>query len=282
MTAKILKLNGQTVCRLTLRHLTNEETHCPIHLETRRVFDKTVASHLGPNATDQDFPAEDLTLDFDHYDDDHDLDPDHGDLEVTPEVGDNYLNAEISVLRGGTLSKGRVTARKQDKDGNPVGLANANPIFDTHEYTFTFDDGDETVMSANFIAEAMYVQCDPGGNQYVLFDSIIDHKRLDSAIKPLDQKVVQSDRRTYLRCSTVVWQLCCQWKDGSTSWESLADLKESHPIETAEYAVTSGLGHEPAFNWWVPHVLRKHDQIISLVRRRTTRYKDSQVWHRSA
>jgi hypothetical protein len=112
LTAKILKSNGQTVCRLTLRHLNNEETHCPIHLETRRVFDETVASHLGPNATDQDFPAEDLTPDFDHYDNDHDFDPDHGDLEVTPEVGDNYLNAEISVPRGGTLSKGRVTGRK--------------------------------------------------------------------------------------------------------------------------------------------------------------------------
>ena len=97
LTAKILKLNGQTVCRLTLQHLTDKETHCPIHLEMRRVFDETVASHLGPNATDQDFPAEDLTPDFDHYDDDHDLDPDHGDLEVTPEMGDNNLNAEISV-----------------------------------------------------------------------------------------------------------------------------------------------------------------------------------------
>jgi hypothetical protein len=66
--------------------------------------------------------------------------------------------------------------------------------------------------------------------------------------------------------------VCCQWNDGSTSWESLADLKESHPIETAEYAVTKGLDHEPAFNWWVPHVLKKRNQIISLVCRRTTHY----------
>ncbi len=97
-----------------------------------------------------------MTPDFDHYDDDHDLDPDHSDLEVTPEVGDNYLHTEISVPRGGTLSKSHVTVRKRDKDGNPVGLANANPILDTREYTFTFDDGDETVMSANLIAKAMY------------------------------------------------------------------------------------------------------------------------------
>jgi hypothetical protein len=66
--------------------------------------------------------------------------------------------------------------------------------------------------------------------------------------------------------------VCCQWKDGSTSRESLADLKESHPIETAEYAVTKGLDQEPAFNWWVPHVLKKRDQIISLVCKWTTRY----------
>jgi hypothetical protein len=140
--------------------------------------------------------------------------------------------------------KGHVTAQKRDKDGNPIGLANANPILDTREYTFTFNNGDETVMSANLIAEAMYLQCDPNGNQYVLLDSIIYHKRLDSAIRPLDQKVVQPNGHIYLRCSTVGWQLCCQWKDGSTSWESLADLKESHPIETAEYAVTKGLDHE--------------------------------------
>ncbi len=214
----------------------------------------------------------DLTPDFDHYDNDHDLDPDHGDLEVTPEMGDNYLDAEISVPRGGTLSKGRVTAQKRDKDGNPIGLANANPILNTREYTFLFNDGDETVMSTNLIAEAMYAQCDPNGNQYVLLDSIIDHNRIDSAIRPFDQKVVRPDGHTYLRRSTVGWQSCCLWKDGSTSWESLADLRESHPIETAEYALTKGLDHKPAFNWWVPHVLRKHDQIISLVHRRTTRY----------
>jgi hypothetical protein len=215
----------------------------------RRVFNETITHHLGPNATEQDFLAEDLTPDYDFYDDNHDLDLDHGDLEVTPEMGDNYLNTEISVLQGGTLMKGRVTSQKRDKDGNPVGLANANPILDTHEYTFTFDDGDETILNANLIAEAMYAQCDPDGNQYVLLDSIIDHRRLDTAIRPSDQKVVRPDGWTYMKRSTIGWQVCCQWKDGSTSWENLADLKDSHPLETAEYAVTQGIDHEPALNW---------------------------------
>jgi hypothetical protein len=142
----------------------------------RRVFDETIANHIGPYATDQDFPAEDLTPDFDFYDDDHDLDPDHGDLKISPEMGDTYLNAEVSIPQGGTLMNGRVTSRKRDKDGNPVGLANTNPILDMREYTFTLDDGDETVLSANLIAEAMYAQCNPDRNQYIFLDSIIDHR----------------------------------------------------------------------------------------------------------
>jgi hypothetical protein len=36
--------------------------------------------------------------------------------------------------------------------------------------------------------------------------------------------------------------------------------------------VTQGIDHEPAFNWWVPHVLKKRDRILSLVRKWTTRY----------
>jgi hypothetical protein len=176
LTTKILKSNGQTVCRSTLRHLNDNKIHCPIHQEMRRVFNETITHHLGPNTMEQDFLAEDLTPDYAFYDDDHDLDPDHADLEVTPEMGDNYLNAEISVPRGGTLAKGRITSWKRDKDGSPIGLANANPILDTGEYTLTFDDSDETVLNANLIAEAMYAQCDPDGNQYVLLDSIIDHR----------------------------------------------------------------------------------------------------------
>ncbi len=34
--------------------------------------------------------------------------------------------------------------------------------------------------------------------------------------------------------------------------------------------MTQGIDHKPAFNWWVPHVLKKRGRIISLVRKRTT------------
>ncbi len=45
-----------------------------------------------------------------------------------------------------------------------------------------FDDGDEAELNANLIAEAMYAQCNPDGNQYVLLDSLVDHRCLETAI----------------------------------------------------------------------------------------------------
>ncbi len=151
-------------------HLNNKEIDGPIHQEMCRVFNESITHHLGPNSTEQDFLAEDLTPDYHFYDHDHDHDHDHGNREVTPEMGDNYLSAEISILSRGTLVKGHVTSRKRDEDTIPVGLANANPILDMREYRFIFDDADETLLNANLIAEAMYVQCDPDGNHVVLLD----------------------------------------------------------------------------------------------------------------
>ncbi|KAL7459996.1 hypothetical protein ACHAXS_000466 [Conticribra weissflogii] len=54
-------------------------------------------------------------------------------------------------------------------------------------------------------------------------------------------------------------------KDGSTPWEKLSDLKESHPIQVAEFAMQMGLALN-LLNRWVLPVLKKRDEIISLVK----------------
>ncbi len=102
----------------------------------------------------QDFPAEDLTPDPTYYDDTNAMDPEYGDAEVIPEIGDNYLSAELILPKGGVMVKGRVTARKRDRDSNPVGRANDNPILDTRSYIVDFDDGDQTELTANMIDAA--------------------------------------------------------------------------------------------------------------------------------
>ena len=43
------------------------------------------------------------------------------------------------------------------------------------------------------------------------------------------------------------WRLFIQWEDGSTSWEKLADRKESNSIEVAEYTIDRGHKGEPYY-----------------------------------
>ena len=43
-------------------------------------------------------------------------------------------------------------------------------------------------------------------------------------------------------------------------------------MQTAKYAATNDIDTEPAFNYWVPHTLKKRDRIISLVKKLQTRY----------
>ena len=43
-------------------------------------------------------------------------------------------------------------------------------------------------------------------------------------------------------------------------------------MQTSEYAATNYIDTEPAFNYWVPHTLKNHDSIISLVKKLQTRY----------
>ena len=56
--------------------------------------------------------------------------------------------------------------------------------------------------------------------------------------------------------------------DGSESWIHLKDMKESHPVEVAEFDRARGIADEPAFEWWVPYNLRKIDVILAAVKSR--------------
>jgi hypothetical protein len=54
-------------------------------------------------------------------------------------------------------------------------------------------------------------------------------------------------------------------------------MKNSYPVQTAEYAIANRIDKEPAFSWWVPHVLKKRDRIIQKMERskywvRATKY----------
>ena len=186
---------------------------------------------------------------------------------VTPEDQDNYIGAEVNLSFGGTVRSGKVKRRARDAAGKVSGAANPNPILDTRTYEVEFPDGNVAEYSANVIAQNMYAQCDIEGNQYLLMDAIVEHKTDDTAVKFADRFITVNGKQHHKK-TTAGWKLCVQWKDGSTSWERLADLKDSNPVEVAEYAVAQGIDHEPAFAWWVPYTLKKRERIIAAVNKR--------------
>jgi hypothetical protein len=113
----------------------------------------------------------------------------------------------------------------------------------------------------------MYAQFDKEGNQFNIMDCIIDHKKDGHAVERAGM-YIKHGRNKKVRNKTKGWHLFVEWKDGTTSWERLEDLKEINPIEVAEYAVGKNLQDAPDFFWWVPHVLNKRSRIIAAVTKR--------------
>ena len=173
----------------------------------------------------------------------------------------------MELLNGDKMQTGKVVVHKRGPDGEVKGVANTNPILDTRTYDVEFPNGEITEYSANVIAKNMFAQCDMEGNQFMLMAAFVDHKKDGHAVEIADG-FIQKGSNQCRRVTTKGWQLCVEWKDGSTTWERLADLKESYPIEVAEYAVARGLEKEPAFAWWVTQILAKRNRVIASVNKR--------------
>jgi hypothetical protein len=170
--------------------------------------------------------------------------------------------------RGDIFLPAKVVGRKRDNSGNPVGIANSNPILDTRVYNVQFPDGHMECYAANIIAENIYAQVDQEGRQLLLLGEILGHRHDGTAIRIDDKYITHGANRTLQR-TTQGWYLQVQWHDGSTSWEPLRNLKESNPVEVAEYAVANKLLEEAAFAWWVPQTLKKRERIIAAIKVRT-------------
>jgi hypothetical protein len=77
-------------------------------------------------------------------------------------------------------------------------------------------------------------------------EGIIDHKT-DDLVMDRAGMYIKCGSNKQVRKTTKGWHLYVEWKDGTTRWERLADLKESNPVEVSEYAVAKNLLDEPDF-----------------------------------
>jgi hypothetical protein len=119
----------------------------------------------------------------------------------------------------------------------------------------------------------MLAQVDEEGHRQMLIDEIEDHRMMEDVI-PIDQgDYTTPSGMKRKRQTTKGWELSVRWKDGSSTWIALKDLKDTYPVELANYAIANRIQDEPAFAWWVPYVTKKRTAIISKLR--------SKYWQRT-
>ena len=120
---------------------------------------------------------------------------------VTEETGDQYIGAEVSLPKNGQLRTGKVIRHQCNDCGDLIGKPNQNPILDMRSYQVQFPDGEIAPNAANLIAENMITQCDPDGNQFLLLESITDHKK-DKSTVPSEDRYVTINWQQHHRITT--------------------------------------------------------------------------------
>ncbi len=284
MTYWILKENGEVVARSTVRPITPEELRDDEEKEHRKNFMLTLKQHVGdfnPELINTDASTTNDELQDPLFNDDEDTtedDTNKDNTSTTSDINENtpgpepLLYAEVFLPHGDREEIAKVIGRKRNADGNYIGRKHQNPMLDSRVFVVEFPDGDQKDVAYNIIAEHLFSQVDEEGNQYRIFKEIVNHRKTKRAVERSDQYRI--DRRTGRRTkksTTAGWDLEVEWKDGSTSWIPLKELKETNAVEVAQYAVANRIDEEPAFDWWVRHLLKKKDRLIKASKRRQVR-----------
>ena len=278
MSYWVLTINCTVIARTTVQRVTSLEMQATHMKERTQAFDETMKVKI--KDSEHIILEGGKTQPYDWNDHPFDEDPDfteefhevisnnelkEADDNFTPDVYNSYLNMELAIPQGDSLEPRltRVTKRLKDANGLPIGLANENPILDTRMYKVEYLDGERASLAANNIAENLFAQIDDEGNRQVLMDEIIGHWSNEHAVKQQDAFIMTKTGTRRRRETTKGWELLVRWKDGGTDWIALKDIKESYPVQVAEYAVSSRISKEPAFAWWSPSVLKKRNMIIT-------------------
>jgi hypothetical protein len=285
MSYWILTEHGNVISCTTVQRLTNLEKKTDEWKNRMHSYDTKIESRL--NVKDDDITSkildvnqwnklsltdidDDFIAEFNKVINDNSL----PEIDDSQDI-DTYLNMELGLPRGddGALQHATVKRRKLNKDGERIGTQNSNPLLDTRVYEIEFLDGTIEAVTANIIAKNLLSQVDSEGQRQLMLDEIIDHRTNGNEVPLLHGYSTSSNGKRRRKLTTRGWELCVLWKDGSTNWIALKDLKDSYPIELSEYAINNKIDKQPAFAWWVPYVQQKKTVILSKIK--------SKYWQRS-
>ena len=270
----LMPVSGVPIVNTTVQHVTAEDLRNP-DIQSR-VDD--FSTRLDQRLDDSNFVLPGNDIDYYYQTDQYTVDYENGDLKEDGQpdadsvddydklVGATFLLDPIN-NPGNVATKATVIRRKTDAQGKPLGKAHANPLLDTREYIVELEDGTYDSYFANTIAENLFTQCDAEGREFSVVREIIDHKTDGHALTVQNGYYIHNGQKRDKK-TTAGWKLQVEFSDGTTDWIPLKDLKNSNPIQLAEYAIMNKIDHEPAFKWWVPFVMRKRDRIINKVKKK--------------
>ena len=153
-----------------------------------------------------------------------------------------YIDAEVMLPKDGEyMQAARVIGQSRDKEGKTIGTFNQNAILNTKVYDVMFPDGSVSQYAANIIAENIYSQIDEDGYRYQLLECILDHQKDGRAVPKSEGYVVSKNGNKARKQTTKGWYFKVKWRDGTDTWVALKDLKESNPLQVAEYVQLAAL-----------------------------------------
>ena len=118
-------------------------------------------------------------------------------------------------------------------------------------------------MTVNVIDDSMLPQVDEELHHYQVLREISDHSADGNSLNRSDGFIRSLGSNLHSKKTNRIWGLEVEWKDGTLIWISFKDIKNSNPVELAEYVVANNIEDKPAFKWWVEDIVYKQDQIIS-------------------
>ncbi len=156
---------------------------------------------------------------------------------------DKYIVAEVVLPNSADQSlMAKVKRKLRSDDHNRPDYY--NPLRDHSRYEIEFPDGTVEEVEANVIAESMITECDQDGRHYKLFREISDHRKDSTALNVAQGSFMTSAGNPVSKKTTRGWHILVEWRDGSMTWHRMADIKESYPVQLAEYAVSNKIDHE--------------------------------------
>ena len=180
----------------------------------------------------------------------------------------SLLDAEFQFEREcGQVLTGRVMRRARDNHGHLIGES-GDLGRDTRVYLVKYSDGSEEQLDHNTIAQNIFAGGDSEGHKAMWLADIQAYRKSDDALEKKDGFHKSYNRNKHRIKTTKGWWLLVRWRDDSEDWLPLKDLKESHPIEVAEFALAKRIADEPAFAWWVRGTLKTRNRIVNKVKSR--------------